>query len=123
MNQSLAGVVEEVLRRREFGEVYGAAHGLKGLLNSSLLDLRRQQGSQLWRRIASTPGAALGSGRRSLKPQETATVMNILREREIRYVFTIGGNDSAETAHRIAEEAPASDQEVVVIHVPKTIRQ
>ena len=121
MNQSLAGVVEEVLRRREFGEVYGAAHGLKGLLNSSLLDLRRQQGSQLWRRIASTPGAALGSGRRSLKPQETATVMNILREREIRYVFTIGGNDSAETAHRIAEEAPASDQEVVVIHVPKTI--
>ena len=121
MNQSLAGIVEEILRRREFGEIYGAAHGLKGLLDSSFLDLRRQQGSRVWRRVASTPGAVLGSGRLSLKPQETTTVMNILREREIGYVFMIGGNDSAETAHRMAQQAPASGLEVVVIHVPKTV--
>ena len=120
MNRSLVGVVQEVFQDHAFGEVYGAIHGLGGILDGALLDLRRQP-RRIWTGIASTPGAALGSGRRSIRPEDIPRTLSTLSKYNIGYLFTIGGNDSAETAHRIAEETVARGQEVVVINIPKTI--
>ena len=124
MNRSLVGVVQEVFDRRDerFGEVYGAVHGLGGILDEAFLDLRQlSPHKRLWASLANTPGAALGSGRRSLRPEEMPRVLSTLDKHDIGYLFTIGGNDSAETAHLIARETRASGQEVVVLHIPKTI--
>ena len=121
MNRSLVGVVEEVFEWPAFGEVYGAVHGLDGILDKNFLNLRRQLGKKAWSRIARTPGAALGSGRRNLRPEEVPGVLETLNSRDIGYLFTIGGNDTAETALRVGQEARANGQGLVVIHVPKTV--
>ena len=121
MNQSLAGVVQEIFEYPHFGEVYGAIHGLGGILDEAFLDLRRHASKNFWKRIANTPGAALGSSRRSLRVADMERVLGILNKNNIGYLFTIGGNDSAETAHRIAQGSRDAGREVLVIHVPKTI--
>ena len=120
MNRSLAGVVEEALERQAFGQVYGALHGMAGILSEAFLDLSRQP-RKVWTGIAKTPGAALGSGRRSLRPEDMRRVLNVLSKYNIGYFFTIGGNDTADTAHRVAEATRASGHHLVVIHVPKTV--
>ncbi len=120
INQSLAGVVREAMEHRQFGELYGAVHGLEGVLGENFLDLRRQS-KAAWSRVARTPGAALGSARRKLQPEEVPAVLRTLAERGITYFFPIGGNDSAETAHTLEAAARASGQPLTVIAVPKTV--
>ena len=120
LNRSLYGVVREAQEHRAFGEKYGAAHGLDGLLSSQLIDLSGQVKAR-WDRIARTPGAVLGSSRRKLKAEDVTPVMEVLSKHDIRYLFIIGGNDSADTGHRIDAEARASGWPLAVINVPKTI--
>ena len=121
INRSLAGVVQEAFEEPAFGEVYGALHGLDGILDEAFMDLRRRTGRRFWTNIANTPGAALGSGRRRLRSVDMPRVLTALRKYNIGYFFIIGGNDSAETAHRIAEETREEGQGVAVIQIPKTI--
>jgi 6-phosphofructokinase 1 len=120
INQSLAGVVQEALRQQAFGKIYGAVHGLEGMLKQEFVDLGGQPRG-VWRDVARTPAAALGSGRRRLRPEDLPQVMQTLERLGITYLFTIGGNDSAETAHLIAQEAQATHRELRVMVVPKTV--
>ncbi len=119
-NRSLAGVVREALESENFGEVYGARYGLEGLLRDDLINLDR--GSKAaWARISRTPGAALGSTRRKLRSEDIAPILEVLSKNNVRYMFIIGGNDSAETGHRLSTDAGQAGQRLVVMNVPKTI--
>ena len=120
MNRSLVGLVQGAFASGAFGDVLGALHGLTGVLDEALIDLRRQP-ERIWGNIAGTPGAALGSGRRSLRPEDIPRVLEVLGRYDVGYLFIIGGNDSAETAHRIAQETGLRARELVVVHIPKTI--
>ena len=120
LNRSLFGVVQEASRHHAFGEIYGTSHGLTGILSGNLIDLRRQSRTE-WNRVARTPGAALGSTRRKLKPEDTPAIVDTLSRRGIRYMFIIGGNDSAETGHSVGLESRAAGYDLTVIAVPKTI--
>ena len=120
MNRSLAGLMEELLEHRQFGQIYGAVHGLTGILAEEFLDLRSQP-KGIWPRVSRTPGAVLGTGRQSLKPADVASVLRVLTQHKIQFLFTIGGNDSAETAHGIAQETAGTRNPVTVVHIPKTI--
>ena len=120
INGSLFGVVQETLERGGLGELHGASHGLEGLLAGRLIDLRGQ-GRSRWNRIARTPGAALGSTRRKLRADDVPGVLKLLDEKQVGYLFIIGGNDSAETGHTLHSEAAAAGLPLTVIHVPKTI--
>ena len=116
MNRSLVGLVEALFASPAIDEVHGASHGLAGILEERLYDLRRQS-ARTWTRVVNTPGAVLGSGRRSLRSEDVPRVLATLARHSIGYFFTIGGNDSSETAHAIAR----ADDGIVVVHVPKTI--
>jgi len=120
INQSLAGVVQEAARHPAIGEIYGAIHGMDGLLANELRDLNRQPRGT-WPAIARTPGAALGSARRKLQPMEVPQALDRLRELGVAYLFAIGGNDSAETAHLLALEATSRGYDLTVVGVPKTV--
>lgn len=44
-----------------------------------------------------------------------------VQKNDVRYFFYIGGNDSAETAHIIAEMAKQANYDFCTMHIPKTI--
>ncbi len=120
INRSLAGLVLEALERDAFDGILGAVRGWDGLLAGDLIDLARQP-RRLWPAIARMPGAALGSSRRNLAPAHVDGALAVLRRHDVRFLFSIGGNDSAENAHRLAEAARASGQPLAVVGVPKTV--
>src|SRR6185295_2224853 len=62
INQSLAGVVLEARKFQHIGRIYGARHGVRGLIDEDLVDLTRETSHNL-EMVALTPSAALGSTR------------------------------------------------------------
>lgn len=120
INQSLVGIVQAAAGASAVKNVYGARHGVKGVLAEDFVDLRREAPATL-ERIAATPAAALGSVRKKPTREECQQILQVLKKRDVRYFFYIGGNDSAETAHIIGELAREAKYELVLFHVPKTI--
>ncbi|MEE9284185.1 MAG: 6-phosphofructokinase, partial [Dehalococcoidia bacterium] len=120
MNRSLTGIVQEALRQDAFDTIYGAVHGMDGLLGQHFIDLGRQP-KRLWPAIARTPGAALGSARRKLEPGQIEEALDVLERAGVRCLLSIGGNDSAENAHLLARAAAETGRPLTVIAVPKTV--
>ena len=120
MNRSLYGVVDEALASRAFGGVYGAAHGVEGLLGGDLIDLTGRSASS-WSSIARSPGAALGSTRTKVRDEDLPAIIETLSGHGVSHLITIGGNDSAETAHTIGLQGRARGHDLTVMNVPKTI--
>ncbi len=120
INASLAGVVQEALRHDVIEGVYGMVHGIEGLLREALVDLRRETAETI-EGLKHTPSAALGSCRHRLSAADYAQALQVLRAHGIRYFMYIGGNDSADTAHRLAALAAQENYELRVIGVPKTV--
>jgi 6-phosphofructokinase 1 len=120
INASLVGAVHEALGVEAIEGIYGTCHGVVGLLHTDLLDLR-QEPESTWTGLLSTPSAALGTCRYRLQPGDPQRIVDHLRRLGVRYFVYIGGNDSAETAHRIVQAADAANYDLWVICVPKTI--
>lgn len=120
INASLVGAVEAALADSHIEGIYGMLYGIEGLLKEELVDLR-QQPPTLWPRLLHTPSAALGSCRYKLQEDNLEHALAILRRYNIRYMLYIGGNDSADTAHRLVQAARHANYDLSVISVPKTI--
>jgi 6-phosphofructokinase 1 len=120
INQSLVGVIETCVASDAVKNVYGAVHGIKGLLEGNLIDVGRESQATL-EAVAKTPCAALRSVRKKPSREECEAVLRALQQHDVRYFFYIGGNDSAETAHILNEVAVAENYDVRLFHVPKTI--
>lgn len=121
INQSLAGVMSAAGDYTDvIAKVYGAVHGLHGLLHENFIDLT-QESPLGWQDIANTPGAALGSARLKPKRSDLDRVFKVFSAHNIKFVFYNGGNDSAEAAQLIREEANARSYEIQILHIPKTI--
>ena len=120
MNRSLFGLVDEAGRRGAYGALLGADHGIEGLLAGEVRDLETTPRPE-WSRISRTPGAALGSTRRRLRPEDIPVVFEALARHSVGWLFIIGGNDSAQTGHTLALESSARGYDLSVIVVPKTI--
>ncbi len=120
INASLVGAVREAMATEEIGGIFGARHGIEGVLKGDLLDLRVQPRS-LWDSLLKTPSAALGSCRYRLREGDAARALDILRRYDVRYFLYIGGNDSADTGLQLARAAEAVNYDLRVICIPKTI--
>lgn len=119
INQSLVGIVEAA-RSTVNGRVFGALHGIKGVLEERLVDLGRESNETL-EAVALTPGAALRSVRKKPSREECELALKVFAKHDVRCFFYIGGNDSAETAHLLNELAVAAGYDLRLFHVPKTI--
>lgn len=120
INSSLAGVIDEALRHDEIKGVYGAVNGILGILNLSIVDLKREDPSVI-AGLRSTPSAGLGSCRYKLKEGNLEKILNTFEEYDIRYFFINGGNDSMDTGERIQKFAQKNRYELRVIGIPKTV--
>jgi 6-phosphofructokinase 1 len=120
INQSLVGVVMEARRHLGIRRVYGARHGVRGVVNEDFVDLTQETSHNL-ELVAGTPAAALGSTRDKPDLAYCREMFKVLAAHEIEHFFNIGGNDSSDTIRIVAEEAAKAGYPLRCIHIPKTI--
>ena len=120
INQSLVGAVLEAKKHKEIKKIYGSLHGIKGILDENMIDLGKENKATL-EAVAQTPSSGLGSVRKKPTPEDCAKIFSVLKKYDVRYFFYIGGNDSAETAHIINEEARKANYDLHCFHICKTI--
>jgi 6-phosphofructokinase 1 len=125
INASICGVIQEALRHSEILGIYGARHGILGVLQEDLVDLRAEDPEEI-ELLRSTPGAALGSIRHRLPDPESDSaeyerIFRVFEAHDIRYFLYAGGNDSMDTADKISTYAARQGYELRVIGIPKTV--
>jgi ATP-dependent phosphofructokinase / diphosphate-dependent phosphofructokinase len=120
INQSLVGVVLEARRHAGFTQVYGARHGVRGIINEDFVDLTSETVATL-EGVAATPAAALGSTRDKPDLQYCEQIFKVLAAHRIENFFYIGGNDSSDTVRIVADQALGAGYPLRAIHIPKTI--
>ena len=120
INQSMAGVVLEARKFRNVELVYGAYHGVSGIVEEEFLDLTQETSHNI-EMVADTPSSALGSTRDKPDLRYCQEIFKVLKAHGIGYFFYIGGNDSSDTVRIVNEEARRADYPLRCIHIPKTI--
>ena len=120
INQSMVGVALEARRFQHVTRVYGALHGVRGIVGEDFLDLTQETSHNL-ELVAATPSSALGSTRDKPDAAYCTRIFEVLRAHEIEHFFYIGGNDSADTVKIVSEQARAAGYPLRSIHIPKTI--
>ena len=120
INQSMVGVVMEARRFRQVERIYGAMHGVRGIINEDFVDLTQETHHNL-EQVANTPSSALGSTRDKPDLAYCQEIFKVLQAHEIEHFFYIGGNDSSDTVRIVSEQAQAAKYPLCCIHVPKTI--
>ena len=119
INQSLVGVVLEA-RRHGIDRVYGARHGVRGIVNEDFVDLTQETRHNL-ELVANTPASALGSTRDKPDLKYCQDIFRVLKAHDIGHFFYIGGNDSSDTVRIVSDEARKAGYPLRCMHVPKTI--
>ena len=121
INASAYGVIKTALEAPEITRVFGAAHGITGILNDSLYDLGKEDAKEL-ELLMNTPSSELGSCRYKLdEGKDLERILEIFKKYDIRYFFYNGGNDSMDTCLRVSDYLEKQGYECRVIGIPKTI--
>jgi 6-phosphofructokinase 1 len=121
INASLVGAVLAAKKAgAKIGRILGARHGSQGILGRDYIDLRKPSVKKL-ESIALTPSSALGSCRMKPSADDCRRIFEEFKRLDVGFFFYIGGNDSADAARIIGEEAEKDGYPLVVYHIPKTI--
>ncbi|HRY16302.1 MAG TPA: 6-phosphofructokinase [Candidatus Competibacteraceae bacterium] len=120
INQSLVGAVLESRKFPEMTDVWGALHGVRGIVNENFVSLSEATTHNL-ERVAQTPSSALGSTRDKPDAEYCHRIFNVFKKHDVRYFFYIGGNDSSDTVRILNEQAGQEGYELRTIHIPKTV--
>ncbi|MGE0707269.1 MAG: 6-phosphofructokinase [Planctomycetota bacterium] len=120
INQSLVGVVLEARKFTHISRVYGAIHGVRGIVEEDFLDLTRETTHNL-ELVAQTPSSALLSTRDKPDAAYCARMFEVMKRHDIRYFFYIGGNDSSDTLRIVNRQAEEADYQLRCVHIPKTV--
>lgn len=120
INQSLVGVIQVAHKFRNVSLIYGAAHGVEGIVNEDFLDLTQETSGNL-EQVALTTSSALGATRDKPDEKYCHEILKVLQAHGIRFFFYIGGNDSSDTLRIVADEARRAGYPLRCVHVPKTI--
>ncbi len=125
INASAYGVICAALDNPAITKVYGAAHGIKGILNDELYDMGQEDREELARMLY-TPSSLLGSCRYKLKDRKVdetdyRRILEIFKKYDVRYFFYIGGNDSMDTCNKISKYMQKAGYDCRIMGVPKTI--
>ena len=120
INQSVVGVALEARKFSQVTSVYGAVHGVRGIVEENFVDLTRETTHNL-EQVADTPSSGLLSTRDKPDEDYCARMFKVMQVHDIRYFFYVGGNDSSDTVRIVNEQAKAANYELRAIHIPKTI--
>ncbi len=120
INQSIVGVALEARKFSQVTSVYGAVHGVRGIIEEDFVDLTRETTNNL-EQVADTPSSGLLSTRDKPDEEYCHRMFKVMQAHDIRYFFYVGGNDSSDTVRIVNEQAKEANYELRAIHIPKTI--
>ncbi len=125
INASAYGVIRTALDNEAITKVYGAEHGIKGVLSDRLIDMSQEDAGEL-ELLLYTPSSALGSCRYKIADPDVddtdyKRILEIFKKYDVRYFFYNGGNDSMDTCNKISKYMQKVGYECRVMGVPKTI--
>jgi 6-phosphofructokinase 1 len=125
INNSLRGIIDTCkMFPEKFGKIYGGYHGIEGILNEELLDLSVQSEDEI-ALLRTTPAAgSIGTCRYKLKDHQKKDfqrVIEVFKAHDIGYFYYIGGNDSMDTANKVANIAHEQGLDIISVGVAKTI--
>ncbi len=124
ISNTVRGVIEACRDLDNIGTVYGARHGIEGVLKEELLNLSEQCPQEV-SLLRYTPAAgSIGTCRYKLKEHQNEDfdrVIEVLRAHDVGYFIYIGGNDSMDTANKIAKLGQERCLDLVGIGGPKKI--
>ncbi len=125
INASAYGVISTALKNPNITAVYGAEHGIKGVLNDRLFDMSKEDPKEL-ELLKYTPSSALGSCRYKMADPDVddtdyRRILEIFKKYDVRYFFYNGGNDSMDTCNKISKYMQKVGYACRVMGVPKTI--
>ena len=125
INCSAYGVIKAGLENENITTVYGAHHGIKGVLNDELMIMNEEDPAEL-ENMLYTPSSALGSCRYKIADPDVddtdyKRILEIFKKYNVRYFFYNGGNDSMDTCNKISKYMNRVGYECRVMGVPKTI--
>ena len=124
INNTLRGIIEKSRDLPEIGTVYGARHGIEGVLKEELINLSDQSHEEI-SLLRYTPAAgSIGTCRyklRSNQREDFERAIEVFKAHNVGYFIYVGGNDSMDTANKIAQVAQDKGLDLVGIGGPKTI--
>ena len=125
INASAYGVIKTALEADEITKVYGASHGIKGVLDDQLYIMDEEDPKEL-EYLLNTPSSELGSCRYKIADPDVddtdyKRILEIFKKYDVRYFFYNGGNDSMDTCNKISKYMQSVGYECRVMGVPKTI--
>ena len=125
INASAYGVIRTALDAEEITTVYGAAHGIRGVLDDKLYIMDEEDPAEL-KLLLNTPSSELGSCRYKIAdPEKDDTdykrILEIFKKYNVRYFFYNGGNDSMDTCNKISKYMQKVGYECRIMGIPKTI--
>ncbi|MEZ5475069.1 MAG: 6-phosphofructokinase [Steroidobacteraceae bacterium] len=125
INASAAGVIETAQKSKRIGKVLAGRHGIVGALTEDLIDVSKESAATI-RGLRHTPAGAFGSARYKLKDvdQDRAKyerLIEVFNAHDIGYFFYNGGNDSMDTADKVAQFSDQLGHRITCIGVPKTV--
>jgi len=126
INASACGVIETARKhRKHIANVYAGRNGIIGALTEDLIDTSRETESTI-AALRHTPGGAFGSARYKLRSieenrAEYERLIEVFRAHDIGYFFYNGGNDSMDTAHKVAQISKKMGFPVRCLGIPKTV--
>lgn len=124
INNTLRGIIEAARDLAAIGTVYGARHGIEGVLKEELIDLSAQPAEEVALLRYTPVAGSIGTCRYKLKEKQQEDferTIEVFKAHDVGYFLYIGGNDSMDTAHKVAELAQQRGLDLLAVGVPKTI--
>ena len=126
INATAAGLIDHLKKNKSsFGKLFIGKNGIAGALNEELIDVSKENPSEL-KKLIHTPGGAFGSCRIKLKDpvknkREFHRILEVFKAHNIGYFFYNGGGDSQDTTLKISNYCKEHGYDISCIGLPKTI--
>ncbi|MBN1561836.1 diphosphate--fructose-6-phosphate 1-phosphotransferase [candidate division KSB1 bacterium] len=125
INNTVRGILDACkMFPDKFDKIYAAWHGIEGVLKEELLDLSAQKEEEI-ALLRTTPAAgAIGTCRYKVtekQKEDYDRIIEVLKAHDVGYFIYIGGNDSMDTANKVARLAQEQGLDLISVGGSKTI--
>ncbi len=126
INASAYGVIQECKNHpEEIGRLYGAKHGVVGLISGDLIDIYGLDEKDI-PLLTQTPSMAFGSCRYRIPDRQEGEadyekILHVLRKHDIGYIFYNGGNGTLCASMNLFQYLKTVGYDCKLIVIPKTV--